>query len=73
MKRKQEKRYQFADSHGSCYSTDGRHIGCLHMTEYAYKVFNSLRSRVSHTCLQMVTMRGWQSTGADHMLVSVQW
>jgi len=29
MERKQEERYQFSDSHGGCYSTDGRHIGCL--------------------------------------------
>jgi hypothetical protein len=39
MKRKQEKRYQFADSHGGCYSTDGRQIVCLHMSEYVYKSF----------------------------------
>lgn len=39
MRRKQVERYQFSYYHGGCYSTDGRHIGCLHLSEYAYKSF----------------------------------
>jgi len=28
-----KRRYKFADSHGGCYSIDGRHIGCMHMSQ----------------------------------------
>lgn len=70
MKRKQEKRYKFADSHGGCYSIDGRHTECLHMSEHAYKSL-ILSAYEPHTSVSKLPR--WSQCAAGLQRVPFTW